>query len=198
MTKNSSNTAPIVIALGLIILASLGFFAFNSLRHEEQQPPTDAVRFSREYTLTPQDNRFIYATPEQIISTLESGTGLIFLGFPECPWCQQLAPITNEAAIDESLDQILYLNIRSSRQANDETYQKLVSLLSDYLPKDENGNPRISVPKVIAAKSGQKLVIFEQEATEPGETVTPQTYWTEARHERAVTQLREMIRNIKN
>ena len=121
---------------------------------------------------------------------------MVFLGFPECPWCQQLAPIIQEAAQSENIDKIYYLNIKESRANNDEVYQKLVTKLQDYLPKDDDGNPRISVPDVTAYRGGQIVGRFEQEATNDGEQVAPDTYWTSERKDRAVEQLREMMARV--
>ena len=121
---------------------------------------------------------------------------MVFLGFPECPWCQQLVPIIQEAAQSENIDKIYYLNIKESRANNDEVYQKLVTKLQDYLPKDDDGNPRISVPDVTAYRGGQIVGRFEQEATNDGEQVTPDTYWTSERKDRAVEQLREMMARV--
>jgi rhodanese-related sulfurtransferase len=119
------------------------------------------------------------------------------LGFPECPWCQQLAPIVDEAARAEGIEKVYYLNIRDARTNNDATYQKLVEKLQSYLPKDEDGNPRIFVPDVTAVRQGKIVGRFEQEEAADGEEVKPDTFWTTDRRKRAVIQFREMMRQTQ-
>ena len=157
---------------------------------------SDAQKFATDYQNVPEDNRFVYATSEEILELFESGTGLVFFGFPECPWCQKLAPLVNQAAKQENLDKIYYFNIREARSENDDTYQKIVGYLKDYLSKDEDGNPRVTVPDVTALKNGEIVGRFKQESSGENEK-TPDTFWTEERQERAVVQLSEMIQQIK-
>ncbi len=176
-----------------LLIAGGVWFLFAQQSSQEAPQQSDAARFQADYPKVNADNRFIYATGEQVLGLFENGTGIVFLGFPQCPWCQQLAPIVDEAAEAEGLEKVYYLNIRDARANNDETYQSLVGYLENYLDKDENGTPRIYVPDVTVLRDGQIVGRFEQEAAE-GE-VTPETYWTSERRERAVEQLRGMIRS---
>ena len=163
---------------------------------EQTAKQTDAAVFKAQYPNVAADNLFVIAKPTEVIDIFESGDGVVFLGFPECPWCQQLAPIVDEAAKAERLEKVYYLNIREARANNDETYQNLIKQLEDYLPKDEDGNPRIYVPDVTVVRQGKIIGRFKQEATANGEQATPDTYWTSERRERAITQLREMMSQI--
>ena len=45
-----------------------------------------------------------------IVKILEHGTGVVYLGFPECPWCQAYVPMLNEVADIEGLEKIYYFN----------------------------------------------------------------------------------------
>lgn len=160
-------------------------------------PKTDATKFKEQYPKVVDNNKFVYSTDQEVMSIFDNGTGLVFLGFTECPWCQQLAPIVDEAARAEGLEKIYYLNIREARESNSPVYQALVDKLKDYLQKDEDGNPRIYVPDVTVFKDGEVAGRFKQEPAAEGEIVKADTYWTEGRHTRAVEQLRDMIRQIK-
>ena len=156
-----------------------------------------AAEFNMDYPGVADDNRFVVSTPDEVLAKFESGDGLIFLGFKQCPWCQKLAPIVDEAAKAENLDKIYYLDIRAARENNDETYQKIVAKLKDHLRKDEDGNPRVYVPDVTAVRGGQVVGHFLQETTADGEQATPDTFWTEERRAKAIEQLREMIRQTR-
>jgi hypothetical protein len=193
----------VIIAILLVVVVGVAVWAINADRSDEpttqqQATESDAERFAQEYPQTPADNRFVYVSSEEIIEIFEDGSGLVFLGFPECPWCQEITPILHEAAVAENLDEIYYYNIREDRESNDPAYQQLVGYLEEYLRTDEDGTPRIYVPDISAVRNGEIVGHFLQETADDGEQVTPQTYWTDERSERAIDQLREMIRNTQD
>lgn len=193
MNKKQTIISTIIIA---VLLAVAAWFTWPRPAEKQQSSVSSAAKFKTDYVGVADDNRFVVSTPDEVLAKFESGDGLVFLGFKECPWCQKLAPIVDEAAKAENLDKIYYLDIRSARENNDETYQKIVAKLKDYLRKDENGNPRVYVPDVTAVRSGQVVGHFLQETTAGGEKATPDTFWTEERRASAVQQLREMIRQL--
>lgn len=159
---------------------------------DEQPVMTDAKKFASEYKKVAEDNRFKYISGAQATELLQNGSGILFLGFEECPWCQGLAPLADQAAKAEDLSKINYLDIRAAREANDSDYQKLVDILKEYLRKDENDQPRIYVPDVTAVKDGKIVARFEQENTPEG--TKADDFWTQERKERAISQLRDMIK----
>lgn len=136
----------------------------------------DNYKFSVEYTKVPMDNVFVYKTEEEIINFLETGTGIVYLGFPECPWCQSYVVYLNEVAKDSGIEKIYYLNVKDIRTNNTENYQKIVSLLSDILPNDENGNKKVYVPQVVFVKKGN--VVAGDNETSMISDGTPLEYWT--------------------
>lgn len=193
-----------IIAISIISIFAVAGGLLALVRPQSQPPQqttpqaqADARRFAREYPAVGADNRFRYATSEQLTQYLEQGDGLLFLGFPDCPWCQQFAPIVNEAAKAEQLDTILYFNIQQARKESNETYQKLLDKLKDQLNKDDQGNPRIYVPDLTAFKKGQVVGRFLQETVVDGQKVAPDAYWTADRKARAIDQLRYMIRQTR-
>lgn len=191
----------IIIAISfLVVVAGIGWLA---TRPQQPTPPTvEKVRrgdeaFRQQYSGVAEDHRFQPVTPERARELFERGDGLIFLGFKECPWCQKLAPIVDEAAKAEGLAAIYYLDIRTARQEQNELYQAIVEKLKPHLRKDEQGNPRVYVPDVTALRGGDIVGHFLQETTADGEAATPDSYWTEERRRRAIDQLRHMIRQTK-
>ena len=193
MKINKNTTIGLIAIVCLIIGASWAIISVGNSTNKGQTNQVIEDKFISQYPKVTSGHKFVYAEPAEILDIIDGGDGVVFLGFPECPWCQQLVPIIQEAAQSENIDKIYYLNIKESRANNDEVYQKLVTKLQDYLPKDDDGNPRISVPDVTAYRGGQIVGRFEQEATNDGEQVTPDTYWTSERKDRAVEQLREMM-----
>ena len=183
--------------VGIIAIVICGWYIWSRSHVPASPQPSDAARFKAAYSRVANDNRFIFASADEVLEKFESGSGLIFLGFQQCPWCQRLAPIVDEAAKAEGLDKIYYLDIRHARETNDDTYKKLVEKLKPHLRTDENGQPRVYVPDVTALKDGRVVGHFLQETTADGEKATPDTYWTRERRARAVEQLRQMIRAMR-
>jgi thiol-disulfide isomerase/thioredoxin len=117
----------------------------------------DAKRFSEEYSNIKVDekNPMVYKTDKEIIDILKSGTGIIYFGFSECPWCQNAVPVLLEAAKEMDIKEIYYFNPKEIRDNNTDTYKEIVKLLGDSLTSDENGNKRLYVPDVYFVSDGK-------------------------------------------
>lgn len=181
----------IILPIAIISIVGLvigGFSLFRSQTSDEiesNNPDTsstdkntqiDSARFAKEYDIT-DDNIFVYRDAEEIIKILEHGTGIVFLGFPECPWCRAYAPILNDVAKSNSINKIYYYNLADDRRNNTTTYQKLISILNDNLLYDEEGNHRIYVPDIAFVKDGE-IVAHDNETSVMNDDRTPEEYWT--------------------
>ena len=140
---------------------------------------TDSEKFAKEYPSVTEYNYFVYRDSKEIIKILENGTGVVYLGFPECPWCQAYVPILNEVADIEGLEKIYYYNILEARKDNTEDYQKMVEILSDYLQYDDEGNKRIYVPAVIFVSKGEIVGFDDETSYDTKGYDNPEDYWTE-------------------
>jgi len=154
----------IYIILGFVILASIitaalinnkdqiknHLFKKSAIINIEQ----DSFVFSKEYPKVETENIYVYVTAEHAISLIKTGTGIIYFGFPACPWCQYTVPILNEVAKAKGVKQIYCYDIKEIRANNTPEYKELVSLLKDYLSDDDEGNPRIYVPDIYFVKDG--------------------------------------------
>ena len=171
----------IIITLGIIIVILIGIIIFLLLGNnkEEETVLSDAARFSQEYTLVDENNKFVYSDIDEVIDILEDGTGIVYLGFPECKWCQQYVVYLNEVAKDRGISKIYYYNIREDREKNTKDYQKIVSLLKEYLEEDEDGNPRVYVPAVTFMSNGKILGFDDETAYDTKGYDDPSEYWTD-------------------
>lgn len=174
----------IIITMGIIIVALIVVVIFllvkdNGGNDNNNNEITDAQRFSEEYNLVPEDNAFVYSSVDEIIDILENGTGVVYLGFPECRWCDQYVVYLNEVAKERGVSEIYYYNIREDRSNNTENYQKIVSLLEEYLQNDEEGNPRIYVPAVIFMNNGTIVGFDDETSYDTGGFDIPSEYWSD-------------------
>lgn len=123
-----------------------------------------------------ENNTVKYLSAQEAIQLLEDGSGIIYFGFSNCPWCRSLVPILTEVA-EEKNETIYYLDIskiRSSFKLNDgkvtktsdgsQEYYKILELLDENLEefylKDEEGNTfdtlekRLYAPTLVAVSKG--------------------------------------------
>lgn len=190
MKKN--NIIVLIISILIIILVVVGI-VFMINKKEERNEITDGEKFSQEYTELDQDNVYVFRSIDEIINILEKGTGIVYLGFPECQWCQRYVKYLNEVAKEMGLEKIYYYNIREDRNNNTEKYLKIVSILEDYLQNDEEGNKRIYVPSVIAVKKGEIVGFDDETSWDTKGFSNPDEYWSEAEVKDLKEKLETMI-----
>lgn len=162
---------------------------------------SDALKFKQEYeTLNGQtndagvlhksvtiseENPMIYATGNDVIEMLTSGTGIIYFGYPECPWCRAALPVLLEACDEELMMKVLYYNNKEQRdvkkltdegvvteeEGTDEYYQ-ILSLLGDYASVydglDDASIKRLYFPTVVFVYEGEIVGLQESLVSEDG------------------------------
>lgn len=109
---------------------------------------TDAIKFKNEYESLngkkinghvvknikiSKDNPIKYSSYDEVLDIIKNKTGIIYLGYPECPWCRTALPVLFEAAKDYKIDTIYYINMKNERDYYEIKDGKLV------YKKDENG-----------------------------------------------------------
>ena len=168
----------VVIALVIAIL----FFLLNN------KGMSDGERFKQEYeelndshleVNIDSDNMIKYIGLEEAIDIIKNDTGVIYFGYPSCPWCRNAVPVLLDAASSTSLDTIYYVNaynIRDVKEIDDDgnivttnegdrLYDDLLEVLDDildpYTITDDNGEvidlgeKRLYVPMVLFVKNGE-------------------------------------------
>ena len=181
----------ILVVLGLIL-------SYFFLIKKDDNKESDREKFKSEYINVTSDNPFVYRSVDQIINILEKGTGVVYLGFPECPWCQAYVPYVEEVAKKVGIDKVYYFNIKDDRKNNTEEYQKIVKILDVYLPNDDEGNKRIYVPAIIVVQNG-KIVEFDDETSKDTKGYkTPEEYWKNEDLDALKTKLEKSFNEIKS
>ena len=188
------------IAIGLIsllfmllILVGMYFFSGRDNKKDADVVPTEAVRFAKEYEEVQEENVFVYRDIQEIQKIFENGTGIVYLGFPECPWCQRYVRYLNEVAKEKGVEKIYYFNVKKDRADNTEDYQHLVTKLGKNLSSDDEGNPRIYVPDVSFIVGGE-VVGHDNETSMSSGSVDE--YWTEEKVAKLKGRLRVFIDNL--
>lgn len=186
MKSNQIKIILMAILLGLLIMVMA--IKGQDLVKKIPNSIKDALKFKDEYeSLNDKDNSYggkylsikisennviKYATFEEIIDLIDHGTGVIYFGFPECPWCRNAVPVLLEAAESTGIDTIYYFNAvdirdQKSLDANGEIittkegtkeYKQLLKKLDKYLlPYDglnDDSIKRLYFPSVYFIKDG--------------------------------------------
>lgn len=192
-----SSVIIIIVAIAAIAGLTLAWLKTNQPKPKPDTQPqlTEAQKFKQEYSEVADNHVFRYKNLEQILKILESGTGVVYLGFPECPWCQKYVKYLDEVAREMKLSEVSYYNIRQIRKDDTPEYKRIVEILKNHgLDKDNKGNPRVFVPEVVAVKDGHVVARDNTTSLNSSEKDgTPAEWWTEERVDRIKGILKELI-----
>lgn len=122
-----------IILLLLAFMIFVGILAFRDKKEEiAGGSSTDALLFKNEYESLnnvvrekdgktirelsiSQNNPVDILTEEETVRLLKEGTGLVYFGFADCPWCRSLLPVLLKTLDNMSVSRLYYLNIGSIR-----------------------------------------------------------------------------------
>lgn len=165
--------------LVLLVVGVLVWYFVSKNNNTDLGEQTDAQKFAVEYGIT-EDNVFVYRDADAIIKIMEQGTGVVYLGFPECPWCKTYVTFLNDVAKEVGIEKIYYLDILDDRKDNTPEYQKIVTILEDYLQLDDEANARIYVPNVSFHIEGNIIGNDLETAYDTHGYENPADYWNDA------------------
>ena len=124
------------------------------------------------------NNPVKYIDEAEALEILNSKSGIIYMGFPTCPWCRNAVPVLLDASKELNMN-IYYMNMHDERDSikaredgslevvneGTEGYKKLLerldSILPDYTLEDIHGNTvsanekRVYVPLVVFVRDGE-------------------------------------------
>lgn len=186
----------IIIFIGIVILL-VGIIC-GVLFLNKDTKLTDAEKFSKEYTTVDENNVFVYRDIEEIINIMEHGTGIVYLGFPECPWCQTYVKYLNEVAKEVGIEKIYYFNILEDRQNNTDEYKRIIELLKENLQFDDEGKERIFVPNVSFHINGSVIGNDYETSKDTHDFDNPEDYWNEDEVKDLKAKLKQYMIQIKN
>lgn len=194
MDKDKKMLVSILLLL-FVFMIFIGLIAFRD-KKEENVVNSDAISFKNEYealnnVVRDKDGKTIkeisisannpvdIVTEEEAVSLLESGTGILYFGFPDCPWCRSMLPVLLSTLDNMNIDRLAYLNVKSIRdtlalgeknkvevkEEGTKGYYKILelmdSVLEPYYLTSEDGKKidtkekRLYAPTVVAVKEGK-------------------------------------------
>ena len=124
-----------------------------------------------------EDNGIVYASFDELYELLTKGTGVVYFGYPECPWCRTAVPMLIQAASNTGLEEIYYFNAKDIRDVKSldedgnivtekegtDEYYKLLEVLGDHFWAYEGLNDesikRLYFPTVVFILEGEVVGI---------------------------------------
>ena len=174
----------VIIALLVIIIGVLTYFIVkdNKVSADEKKFKKEYESFNGKKNVTsdkyyrildiPEKNGIVYSSSDEVIELLSEGTGIIYFGFPECPWCRSMIVPFLETIVEE--DETVYyynaLSIRDIKELDDDgnvktlqegtdKYYKILELLGDkasiYDGLNDQSIKRLYFPTVVFVKNGE-------------------------------------------
>lgn len=144
-------------------LASLVFLLFISLLSGCSSGKSE---FEKDYPMFKDiDHVYVKSNYEEVYNTLTKEEGyhvIVFAYDPDlyvCPYCMEVLPILNEVAVDEKIEKILYLDIRTMRIERTEEYLNLLDYIDNQVDDLEMKSEKLEivVPDVYVVKDGKIL-----------------------------------------
>lgn len=84
----------------------------------------------------------------------EKGSGILYYGYDNCPYCERGIPLLNEAALETGVT-VYYIDVYGPMQPTRDEYDDLVSYIEETFIEDKDGNKSFFVPLVIGVKNGE-------------------------------------------
>lgn len=169
----------IIISIVVLLVLIAGLFAFlNRDKKEEVKVNPDAKKFASEYETVTEDNPFVYKTADEIIKIMKNGTGVVYLGYPECPWCMAYVKYLNEVANDVGIEKIYYCNTKKLKEESMDKYYEIRDMLHGNLQYTDEGEEWIFVPNVSFHISGEIIGNDYETSKDTHGLRNPKEYWT--------------------
>ncbi len=181
------------IIIGVLLLIGVLFFFLKSETQE-----SDALKFKREYEMLndtiresdgakynnvviAENNPIQYISATEAVQKLKSESGIFYFGANWCPWCRNAIEVLFEAAKEENLDTIYYVDMDTVRniweikekqlvktKVEGDGYYDLLNALDsvlkgNYILTDADGTKydtnekRIGMPLIISVRDGDIL-----------------------------------------
>ena len=145
------------ILLGAILVGIMTFGIYQYLKSDGEKFKAEYEALNNEIVNVniSKNNPIKYVTLDEVFDIIQNKTGVIYFGFPGCPWCRNMIPVLFEVAKNNNIDTIYYFNPRNVKKSDNDEYNKLKEILNEYLSEDENGQKVLYVPDVYFIKDGK-------------------------------------------
>ena len=183
---------------------------------------TDAGRFKKEYEdlngkkdsegvsyleiEISSTNTIRYCDYDKIVEAIDNGTHLVYLGWPQCPWCRSMLPVLIDTVNEFKGVYIYYFNVydlRSSYEndpdsAEGQKYRKIADMLKEQASSFyEDGTAKLTASNVYFIREGELIAVHNRTVSSHLDPYEPlMDYQKEELSEDFSKLLEELIRDI--
>lgn len=169
MNKSSIGTAALAFALMLAGCSSATDTSKTSSQDPAKTSAMEAVRgciadetscesFQAEQSIQALADDFTPMTFDEAIAFFKEGeSGLLYFGFPDCPWCQEVLPLLSASAADHEVE-VHYVRTRDKNKDllyTPEQKEQIIPYLQDYMSDNDKGELTLFVPLIVEVKDGK-------------------------------------------
>jgi len=189
----SSKIKVFLLCVVAVVSSIVIYNVFGNEQKEEINITEDEKKFKEEYEALnntkdsrgkeylsidiDENNGVIYASFEELKELLTEGTGVVYFGYPECPWCRTAVPMLLQAASNTGLENIYYFNAKEIRDVKEldkngkvvtkkegtKEYYELLEILGDhfwaYDGLEDESIKRLYFPTVVFILDGEVVGI---------------------------------------
>lgn len=84
----------------------------------------------------------------------EKGSGILYFGYDNCPFCERAVPMLNEAALETGVT-VYYVDVYGVFQPTQKEFEELMGYVDEALIEDESGGKSFFVPLILGIKNGE-------------------------------------------
>ena len=122
--------------------------------HNAVEPVSVVADMSGYQWLNDEEPPFLEITPDECMRFFdEGGTGLLYFGRSNCPYCQRAVPELDVVLNEYGLS-VYYVDVDLSKLTY-EKYEELLPYLDAALAESESGEKNFLIPDIIAVKEGK-------------------------------------------
>ena len=150
----------VVIVVMVVVLVFLKtdepqtIFTEDEVKFKEEYESLNGIEYKEDHLLKTisivNDNNIKYVSDDEIISLLENGTNIIYLGWPECNWCRSVVPVLIDVAKSNEIDDVVQLPFVAARLSFDH-------LVAEH---HDRGIAAVQVESLLASQSVHKIRQF--------------------------------------
>ncbi len=177
------------------VLALMMFVGCAQPQEEENKN-----EMAEQYTELAEENSYVMIRKDDLKPLLEHGTSVLFLGFPECVWCQAYVPML-EDILEEQGGHAEYYNIFTDKSQDRPFYDEIADLINakddSILSYGNDGKLVIYMPLVLFLKDGELVGYDHETCTEDSSVIKPEEYWTQEKKDAFHIRMTEYVKEIK-
>ncbi len=121
---------------------------------KKESEVTDAEKFAAEYSVD-EKNPFKYASIDEVLDIFNTGNGIVFFANSDNELCVEVAKILLDSLDGKNIEDVYYYNPQVIRDNNTDDYNKLIDIIEDYLPLNDNLEPYLFLPDVYFVREGK-------------------------------------------